>query len=275
MSSELVVWLLLAAVLVAAFGALYLIVSERRRHKEVERENARLLAEVSRREREQSRLSDQVITAERDERRRLALFLHDGPVQNLSGIALMLDAAVHAIDEGRSEDARLIIVPALDKHRETIRSLRDLSFNIEPVVLRDQGFAPAVRELATQLGIVHTLQIEVDVTPAERLGEKEQVGLYQIIRESLDQAVRRGPPTRISVSARELADGALETIVADNGKGERRKAALEAIGQRVTTLNGRFSVEQGSDGGTSIRVVLPPYATPAPGDELERTRTRP
>jgi len=275
LSSELVVWLLLAAVLVAAFGALYLIVSERRRHKEVERENARLLAEVSRREREQSRLSDQVITAERDERRRLALFLHDGPVQNLSGIALMLDAAVHAIDEGRSEDARLIIVPALDKHRETIRSLRDLSFNIEPVVLRDQGFAPAVRELATQLGIVHTLQIEVDVTPAERLGEKEQVGLYQIIRESLDQAVRRGPPTRISVSARELADGALETIVADNGKGERRKAALEAIGQRVTTLNGRFSVEQGSDGGTSIRVVLPPYATPAPGDEPERTRTRP
>jgi len=275
LSSELVVWLLLAAVLVAALGALYLIVSERRRHEEVERENARLLAEVSRREREQSRLSDQVITAERDERRRLALFLHDGPVQNLSGIALMLDAAVHAIDEGRSEDARLIIVPALDKHRETIRSLRDLSFNIEPVVLRDQGFAPAVRELATQLGIVHTLQIEVDVTPAERLGEKEQVGLYQIIRESLDQAVRRGPPTRISVSARELADGALETIVADNGKGERRKAALEAIGQRVTTLNGRFSVEQGSDGGTSIRVVLPPYATPAPGDELERTRTRP
>jgi len=275
LSSELVVWLLLVVLLIAALGGLYLIASERRRHEEVERENTRLLTEVSRREREQARLSDRVITAERDERRRLALFLHDGPVQNLSGIALMLDAAVHAIDEGRGENARVIIVPALEKHRETIRSLRDLSFNIEPVVLRDQGFAPAVHELANQLGIVHTLQIEVDVTPAERLGEKEQVGLYQIIRESLDQAVRRGPPTRISVSARELADGALETIIADNGKGERRKAALEAIGQRVTTLNGRFSVEQGSDGGTAIRVVLPPYATPAAGDEPQRPRTRP
>ena len=264
MSSGFVVWLLLAVVLVAALVALYLIVSERRRHEGVERENARLLAEVSRRERERSRLSDRVITAEQDERRRLALFLHDGPVQNLSGIALMLDAAVHAIDDGRDEDARSIVGSALEKHRGTIRSLRDLSFNIEPVVLRDQGFAPAVRELANQLGILHALQIEVDVKPAERLGEKDQVGLYQIIRESLDQALRRGPPTQISVVVRELPDGALETIIADNGKGERRKATLDAIGERVTTLNGRFSVEQSDDGGTAVHVVLPPYATESP-----------
>lgn len=264
MSIAVFVSLLLAAVLAAALAALYLILSERRRHEEVERENARLLDEVSRREAERSRLSDRLITAEQDERRRLALFLHDGPVQNLSGIALMLDAAVHAIEDDRGEDARSIIGSALEKHRGTIRSLRDLSFNIEPVVLRDQGFAPAVRELANQLGILHALQIEVDVKPAERLGAKEQVGLYQIIRESLEQAVRRGPPTRISVVVRELAGGALETIVADNGKGERRKAALDAIGERVTTLNGRFSVEQGGDGGTSLHVVLPAYAAGAP-----------
>src|SRR5687768_18150342 len=97
---------------------------------------------------ERERLVERIITAEQDERRRLALFLHDGPVQNLAGIALMLDAAVHAIGDGRSEDARGIIGTAVEKHRETIRSLRDLSFNIEPVVLRDQGFVPAVRELA-------------------------------------------------------------------------------------------------------------------------------
>ena len=86
---------------------------------------------------------------------------------------------------------------ALERHRETIRSLRDLSFNIEPVVLRDQGFSAAVTRLANQLGMEHQLQIEVDVEQASRLGEMEQVGLYQIVRESLSQAVRRGPPTRI------------------------------------------------------------------------------
>jgi signal transduction histidine kinase len=244
----------------AGVAALYLIVSERRRHEEVERENARLLADSSSRDEERARLADRIISAEQDERRRLALFLHDGPVQNLSGIALMLDAAVHAIEDDRGSDARGIIGSALEKHRETIRSLRDLSFNIEPVVLRDQGFGPAVRELANQLGLAHAVQIEVDVSPAERLEEKVQAGLYQIIRESLNQAVRRGPPTRISVVVRETPAGGLETIVADNGKGERRKAALDTIEERAWTLNGRFSVEQGADGGTAIHVELPAYA---------------
>ena len=209
---------------------------------------------------ERERLVERIITAEQDERRRLALFLHDGPVQNLAGIALMLDAAVQAIDDGRPEAARGIMASALERHRETIRSLRDLSFNIEPVVLRDQGFGAAVSELANQLGMEHRVQIEVDVAPAARLGEKEQVGLYQIVRESLNQAVRRGPPSKISVTINEVQDGQIETIVADNGTGERRTAALEAIGERASTLNGRFSVEQGADGGTAIRVLLPSYA---------------
>ena len=116
---------------------------------------------------------------------------------------------------------------ALERHRETIRSLRDLSFNIEPVVLRDQGFGAAVEELANQLGMEHRVQIDVDVAQASRLGEKEQVGLYQIVRESLNQAVRRGPPSKISVTIQETAGGQIETIVADNGTGERRTAALD------------------------------------------------
>ena len=209
---------------------------------------------------ERERLVERIITAEQDERRRLALFLHDGPVQNLAGIALMLDAAVQAIDDGRPEAARGIMASALERHRETIRSLRDLSFNIEPVVLRDQGFGAAVDELANQLGMEHKVRIEVDVAPAARLGEKEQVGLYQIVRESLNQAVRRGPPSKISVTIQETTGGQIETIVADDGTGERRTTALAAIGERASTLNGRFSVEQGADGGTAIRVVLPAYA---------------
>ena len=97
---------------------------------------------------EPSRLAERLITAEQDERRRLALFLHDGPVQSLAGIALMLDAVVHAIDEERLDTAKEILGAALERHRAAIRTLRDLSFNLEPVVLRDRGFSPAVRALA-------------------------------------------------------------------------------------------------------------------------------
>ena len=64
---------------------------------------------------ERERLVERIITAEQDERRRLALFLHDGPVQNHAGIALMLDAAMQAIDEGRAEAARGILASAVDR----------------------------------------------------------------------------------------------------------------------------------------------------------------
>jgi len=222
-------------------------------------ENARLLAEAKVREAERARLSDQIVTAEQDERRRLALFLHDGPVQSMAGIGLMLDAAIGSIDSERQEDARRVLASALERHRETIRSLRELSFNVEPVVLRDQGFAPAVRALADQVGLSNQVQIDLDLDAADNLAEKAQVGLYQIIREAVSQAIRRGPPSRISIKV-EQADGEIATEISDDGTGERRRRSFEAIEERARTLNGRMTVGAGANGGTAVRVVLPWYA---------------
>ncbi len=223
-------------------------------------ENARLLAEAQVREAERARLSDQLITAEQDERRRLALFLHDGPVQSLSGISLMLDAVSDAVAEGRAEDATQVLASALQRHRDTIRSLRDLSFNIEPVVLRDQGFTPAVQAFAEQVGLANEVQVDLDVAAAEKLAERAQVGLYQIIREAVNQAIRRGPPSRIAIRVAPAADGVIEMTVTDDGAGERRRASFDAIEERARTLNGRFEVGAGEDGGTQVRIVLPTYA---------------
>jgi two-component system NarL family sensor kinase len=205
--------------------------------------------------------ADRLITAEQDERRRIAVELHDGPVQSLSGIALMLDAAIHAVEDGRLDDAKDVLRNALGLHRDTIRSIRDLSFNLEPVVLRDQGFSPAVQALAEQLGIAHKLQIDLDVAAADTLPEKAQAALYQVIREALGQAVRRGPPTRIAVSVVEREDGSLETVVEDDGSGERRRANVEAIQERARPLGGRVRLEDAAAGGTIVRVLLPPHRT--------------
>jgi signal transduction histidine kinase len=207
----------------------------------------------------EQRLAERLITAEQDERRRLALFLHDGPVQSLSGIALMLDAAIHALGDGRAEEATKVLRNALELQRDTIRSLRELSFNLEPVVLRDQGFSPAVRALTEQLGIAHRLQIDVDVAEADALSEKAQAALYQVIREALTQAVRRGPPTRIAVTVRGREGGGVEAVVADDGSGERRRASVEEIEQRARPLGGRVRVEDGAEAGTVVRVLLPPH----------------
>lgn len=209
---------------------------------------------------EAARLSNQLITAEQEERRRLALFLHDGPVQALAGIALMLDAVTDSIETGRLDEATRVLGNAVLRQRDTIRSLRELSFNLEPVVLRDQGFSPAVRALAQQLGMARGIQIDLEVEAAEGLAERAQVTLYQIIREALHHAIRRGPPTRISVTIRDGEDGGVETVIADNGTGERRRASFEAVAERARTLNGRLSIETGEDGGTAVHVVLPAYA---------------
>ncbi len=172
-----------------------------------EHENAQLLEDARVREAERSRLSNQIITAEQDERRRLADELHDGAVQSLSGVALLLDAGLSSIEEGRSDEARQIIGRALERHRSTIGQLRSLSFNLEPVVLRDQGFAPAVRALTDQIAMAHRVHVDLDVDAADQLAEQTQAALYQIIREALNQAVRRGPPKTLSVTMQHTEDG--------------------------------------------------------------------
>ena len=225
-----------------------------------EHENAQLLGDARVREAERSRLSDQLITAEQDERRRLANELHDGAVQSLSGVALMLDAGLNSIEEGRGQEAQEIIGRALERHRATIGQLRSLSFNLEPVVLRDQGFAPAVRALTDQIELAHNVRVEVDVEAAEQLADKTQAAIYQIIREALDQAVHRGPQT-LSVTMRQTPDGGVETAIADDAPGERRRRSLEELAERARTLNGVLTVDQGEDAGTTVRLVLPPYAS--------------
>src|SRR5262245_35991464 len=245
-------WLALLglAFAVTAAGAM-LLLAERHQDEWVEEEVERLEAE-------HARLSDQLITAEQEERRRLALFLHDGPVQSMSGIALMLDGVIDAVEDGRTDDAKQVLGTALDKQRQTIRSLRDLSFELEPVVLRDQGFGPAVRALADQLGVSNSIQIDLEVDDAEALTEHAQVAIFQIIREALHQASRRGPPTRMAVRVAE-ASGGVEAVISDDAPGERRRGSYEEIAERARSLNGRMSVDRGPGGGTSVRIVFPPY----------------
>jgi two-component system NarL family sensor kinase len=208
---------------------------------------------------ERRELTEQVLAAEQDERRRIALFLHDGPVQNLSGIALMLDAIAAAIDAGRIDEAKAVLDRATERQRATIRELRALSFALEPVVLRDRGIAAAVAALAEELGIEHELRIELDVAAGDGLGEKAQVALYAIVRESIELAIRRGPPTRIDVSIAEREDGSVLTTVVDDAPGERRRRAFEAIEERVRQLHGSVSQSARDGGGTELRVLLPPY----------------
>ena len=212
------------------------------------------MAEEQRRE-----LTEQVLAAEQDERRRIALFLHDGPVQSLSGVALMLDAVSDFIAHGRHEQASEILDRALSRTRTTIGELRNLSFNLEPVVLRDHGFSMAVRALGENRGIEHEIKIDLDVAAAETLGERAQAALYQIVRESLEGAIRRGPPKTFTVRVARTGPQSLEMTVRDDAPGERRRRSIEVLEERARTLGAALSVDHDDDGST-LRLVVPLYA---------------
>jgi signal transduction histidine kinase len=199
---------------------------------------------------------EQILAAEQDERRRIALFLHDGPVQSLAGVALLLDAALDLVKRGEDDRAAEILDTALSRTRTTIGELRDLSFNLEPVVLRDHGFSNAVAALAQDKGIEHGIQIDLDVSAADALGERTQAALYQIVREALEGAIRRGPPKSFTVAVARDDDRALAVDISDDAPSERRRRSIEVLEERARTLGAALTVEQ-EDGGSTMRLVVP------------------
>jgi two-component system NarL family sensor kinase len=204
-------------------------------------------------------LTEQVLAAEQDERRRIALFLHDGPVQSLSGVALMLDAVGDFLSREQLDQAREILDKALSRTRTTIGELRDLSFNLEPVVLRDHGFTMAVRALAEDRGIEHEIKIDLDVALAETLGEKTQAALYQIVREALEGAIRRGPPKSFSVEITRGDGKTVQMTICDDAPSERRRRSIEVLEERARTLGAELHVHT-TDEGSMLRLELPDYA---------------
>lgn len=200
-------------------------------------------------------LTEQVLAAEQDERRRIALFLHDGPVQSLAGVALMLDASLDLIRRGEHDQAREILDRALSRTRTTVGELRELSFNLEPVALRDHGFTAAVDALAQTRGREHRIKVTLDVALIDALGEQTQAALYQIVREALEEAIRRGPPSRFEVAATTEAPGTLRLVIRDDAPTERRRRALEVMSERARTLGANLTLEH-EIGGTTMSLEL-------------------
>ena len=199
--------------------------------------------------------------AEQEERRRVAELLHDGPVQQLSAIAQMLDAGLADLSSGNSEHATEVFARGLELARDAARDLRALCDDLEPRVLHQLGFAAAVEALTRRLSSRHDVRIDLDVADAESLGENAAVALYQLLREATEQAVRRGTLTRIEISLRATEAGGVELVVTDDGPPERRAAVLEALAERAATLNGRFTSEVRFPRGSTLRIEVPPAAT--------------
>lgn len=199
------------------------------------------------------------LLAERAERRRIAEQLHDGPVQHVAALSQMLDAAVAALEGGDVASGRRVAARALTVARDAAEELRGIVAGLEPVMLDEIGLAAAVRELAERTAGRRGASIEVAIDD-EGLGEGARSSLFQVVREALDQAIRRGPPSAVSVSLARTPSSGVELVVSDDGAPERRQAVIDGLAERAAELNG--SLEASRVGRwTTIRLIVPPSAT--------------
>ena len=205
-----------------------------------------------------SRRAERLI-AERAERRRIAEQLHDGPVQQLAALAQMLDATVHAIEDGDTSAGTRLATRALRVARDAAEELRGIVSGLEPVDLDQLGLGPAVRELLARTLERRGTTVSVAIDDDD-LGAGARSSVFQVIREALDQAARRGPPSVVEVTLARTRRGGVELIVSDDGAPERRQAVIDGLAERAAELNGTFSAERDDD-RTVIRLSLPPSAT--------------
>jgi signal transduction histidine kinase len=220
-----------------------------------------LLAQARMRESERAELSRRILSAEQDERRKLSLFLHDGPLQAMSGIAMMLDAVAEDATEGEVESALRVLDTARERQRSVIRSLRELSFALEPWVLRDQGFVVAVRALADEMERGHAVSVDLDVEAAGELPPDDQVFLYQIVREAVQNAVKHGAPTTVSVSVSGGPEAGYDIRVHDDGTGFAGGPqdglphhGMASMRERAQILGAKLRVESVPGAGTTVEL---------------------
>ena len=218
-----------------------------------------LLAQARMRETERADLSRRVVSAEQDERRKLSLFLHDGPLQTMSGIAMMLDAVAEDTATGNLESALSVLETARERQRGVVRSMRELSFALEPWVLRDQGFVAAVGALVDEVERSHHVAIDIDVEAAAGLPPDDQVFLYQIVREAVQNAVKHGAPSRVSVSVSGGPEAGYDVQVRDDGTGFAAGPddglphhGLASMRERAQILGAKLRVESVPGAGTTV-----------------------
>jgi signal transduction histidine kinase len=230
--------------------------------------NARLYEALQEEQRAHSQLLDKTITAQEDERKRIARELHDQTSQDLAALMLSLDTCALGVAMGR---------PGLEEHLQTAKSIaesmlentRRLINDLRPSLLDDLGLAAAIAWYGEQrlqpMGVI--LDLQYDEMQARLPGFLE-TALFRITQEALTNVVRHADASRVQVMLRVQNDSATLTV-RDNGRGfqddpvttsagaERQGLGLRGIRERVTALGGEMCVESAPGRGTAITVTVP------------------
>jgi two-component system sensor histidine kinase UhpB len=200
-----------------------------------------------------------VVAAQEDERRRLALELHDETGQALTSILLGLKAiggAKSREDAERAEaEVRTLVVQAL-------QDVRALAVELRPSALDDFGLGPALERLTQTFAERSGIETSVEAGIEGRLPAEVETTLYRVVQEAFSNVVKHAEATRVSVVLARR-DGEVVATIDDDGRGfheeDVREDALGLVGmrERLALLGGRLTIESSPGSGTTIAAQLP------------------
>jgi len=208
-------------------------------------------------------LTEHLETIKEEERRRIALDIHDDLGQNL--MALKIDVEMlHARTGERHPQLRKRVGHVLDTIDATIRAVREIINDLHPSTL-ELGLPAALEWMLEQFeqrsGIACSLKVSGD--PSLRLEIRRTTAIFRIVQETLVNILRHAEASQVEVCLR-LQDDQLAILIADDGigmqPGDAGKAAafgLRGIKERIDAFGGELLIDSRRGNGTTLSIVMP------------------
>ena len=214
-------------------------------------------------------LMTQLISAEADERRRVARELHDETGQSLTALLVGLRAIAEMTGRPEVKEAALRL---RDVAAQTIDDVKRLARGLHPAVLDDKGLGAAARSYAAHYVRAYGTPVAFTggAVDAPRLPPLTASTMYRIIQETLTNIARHSDATKVAVKLTR-SSSALELAVSDDGvgfdvhapKNDATGIGLRGIEERVILLGGSLRIVSQQGVGTNIHVRLPLSPRPA------------
>ncbi|MBI2847297.1 MAG: HAMP domain-containing protein [Chloroflexi bacterium] len=208
-----------------------------------------------------------VISAQEEERQRLARELHDETAQTIGALSIALDRARYGFQDAPPEAVeQMQEAQAIARH--LLEEIRRLILDLRPMVLEDLGLVPAIRWYAEthlqEQGVETTVEVE---QLAVRLPPHLEITLFRIVQEAVNNIARHARARQAHIRLL-FHDSAACIVVADDGKGfnvERvlgphpsvQSVGLLGMQERARLLNGRLDIRSEEGKGTQITVDVP------------------
>jgi signal transduction histidine kinase len=216
-------------------------------------------------------LSVELAEAEQNERRRLALVLHDHLQQILSAAKIRIGGlARRAPEKGLQREIQVVG----DLLAEALVSARSLTVELCPPPLCEEGLAEAIRWLARHVEERHGLAVAVEA-PSDALPNDPGIGalLFRIVNELLFNVVKHAGVKAARVRIGRLGSDRVRLVVSDAGVGFKQAGTakgedaatglgLAGIRRRLDQLGGRLEIRSEPGRGTRVAVTAPMSVAP-------------